>query len=67
MKNRDFRPQFHPDTPRIPLSEAEFETAVETKLGKCKCGGQFTKKASVRCPKCKSIELVIIETGPMFD
>lgn len=37
-----------------PISEDEYHRAVEKFAGKCKCGGQFTFDAPIRCRKCRS-------------
>jgi hypothetical protein len=40
--------------PGEPLSEAEYNLAIEKLAGKCGCGGYFKLDAPPRCPKCKS-------------
>lgn len=39
-----------------PISENEYDSAVEQIAGKCKCGGNFRIAAKPRCPKCHSTD-----------
>ena len=50
-----------------PLTEKEYDKAVEQFAGKCKCGGQFSLTAPVRCPKCKSDDIDLGEAMIMYD
>ncbi len=50
-----------------PSSEAGWARRMESKAGKCKCGGQFKLDAKPRCPKCRSLELDMKETGMLYD
>ena len=40
---------------------------VETKVGKCECGGNFTFDAPSRCPKCHSTKIEEGETTVFYD
>ena len=50
--------------PGEPLSEEEYNKAVEKKAGKCDCGGRFRFDALPRCPKCGSLDLLCDENSP---
>lgn len=39
------------------LSENEYHRLVSEKVGKCRCGGNYTFDAPFRCPKCRSTEI----------
>ena len=43
--------------PGMPTSADDWGKRVESRAGKCKCGGKFTLGARPRCPKCKSLRL----------
>jgi len=43
--------------PGDPITEDEYHLKIEKLLGKCKCGGQYSFDAPIRCPECKSIEI----------
>ncbi|HNV94486.1 MAG: hypothetical protein APG08_00744 [Candidatus Methanofastidiosum methylothiophilum] len=46
--------------PGEPINEDEYNRLVEEFAGKCKCGGNYTFKAPVRCPNCRSTNLNMI-------
>ena len=50
-----------------PLKEEEYNKAVEEFAGKCKCGGQFSMEAPIRCPKCKSDDIDLGEAVINYD
>jgi hypothetical protein len=37
-----------------PISEDEYNAAVDLVAGPCKCKGKYTLNAPPRCPKCRS-------------
>lgn len=39
------------------ITEAEYHHEVEEAVGPCLCGGTFSFDASLRCPKCRSINV----------
>jgi predicted Zn-ribbon and HTH transcriptional regulator len=43
--------------PGKPLSENEYQQAVEALIGQCFCNGRFRLKAPMRCPQCKSTDV----------
>jgi len=43
--------------PGEPIPESEYNRLVEEFVGKCECGGNFTRDAPPRCPNCKSKEI----------
>jgi hypothetical protein len=43
--------------PGMPTSANDWGKRVESRGGKCKCGGNFTLGARPRCPKCRSLRL----------
>lgn len=53
--------------PGEPISEAEYEEAVEKMAGICSCGGQFKFDAPVRCPKCRSKSIKMNGPTVMYD
>jgi hypothetical protein len=54
MTEKDVAELFDPDTPREPLTGAEYRAAVEGSVGACGCGGGFRFRGAVRCPGCGS-------------
>jgi hypothetical protein len=55
--------QIQDEYPGAPLSQAEYDAAVEDIAGKCKCGGRFRMDAPARCPKCASTDFRQDEDG----
>ncbi len=53
--------------PGEPLSESDYHAAVEKMAGKCGCGGLYRFRASPRCPKCRSKQLVKGEITECYD
>ena len=41
-----------------PISEEEYESLIEKKFRKCKCGGRFKFDAKSRCPVCGSDQYI---------
>ena len=50
-----------------PLSEKEYQKAVEAKAGHCRCRGKYTFDAEPRCPKCRSLDFEPGEGGIDYD
>jgi hypothetical protein len=38
-----------------------------TNLGLCECGGSFVENATIRCPKCKSTDLLVEFPSILWD
>ena len=49
--------------PGEPLSESEYNKAVEAILEKCRCGGSFKFDSPIRCEHCRSTEFDIDPEG----
>ncbi|MFH1551031.1 MAG: hypothetical protein ABIH04_10790 [Planctomycetota bacterium] len=49
--------------PVAPLSEEEYEKAVEKIAGRCRCGGRFRFDVPHRCPKCGSGDVEFISVA----
>jgi hypothetical protein len=47
-----------------PLTDEEYEAAVDEWAGSCECGGRWRLKApaQVRCPTCRGVEAIRTET-----
>lgn len=60
-------PEYHGDdrehAPVGPGSQDERHRRIEARVGRCRCGGQFSPDAPPRCPKCRSARL---KEGPIF-
>jgi hypothetical protein len=50
-----------------PLSEDEYSDAIEATAGTCRCGGDYSLDAPVRCPVCGSEEIEEGKITEIFD
>lgn len=50
-----------------PMSEDDYNNAVETFAGVCRCKGKYKFNSPPRCPKCRSTRIEEIGTGIMYD
>lgn len=51
----------------IPITDVEYNRAMERKAGRCSCGGRYQLIAPMRCPRCRSIELTEGEVYCHYD
>ncbi len=50
-----------------PLSQADYDRAVEKIAGHCQCGGSFKFDARPRCPNCRSADIIKGDITVMYD
>lgn len=50
-----------------PISESDYQAAIEELAGSCDCGGNFTFDAPSRCPACRSTHIEVHPPTVMYD
>ena len=53
--------------PGEPISEQQYEEAIEKRAGRCQCQGRFRFEAPLRCPRCRSTDIEEGATLVMYD
>lgn len=53
--------------PGMPTSADDWSKRVESRAGRCRCGGKHRLGARARCPKCRSLQLDKGDVQGLYD